>query len=140
MKNSNACKSADAACVEDIATLRNGKTVVDTSQDSSESNSAPLSKGGAGKLTITVKNAIWRHDVFNLFALGILNSLNFRYMYYGEGARPFQPCSCASTAFRVVMPAKEPVTHHPAFHSWFFHISSLNSGHRSHTEYGALNY
>lgn len=90
MRISNTCKLKATACVQGMATLRNRKTVDDTSQDSAESNAVPWKKGESGQLTSTVKRAIWRHDVFNLFALGILNSMNFWYLYYREGARPFR--------------------------------------------------
>lgn len=44
----------------------------------------------------TVANAVWRHDVFNLVALGLLNVMNAAYLYTGKGApalrpRDFQP-------------------------------------------------
>ena len=32
--------------------------------------------------------AAYRHDVFNLFALGLINSMNFWYLWSGEGAPP----------------------------------------------------
>lgn len=52
--------------------------------------------------------AVWRHDVFNVFALGALNVLNFRYLFYGEGFSFFWWASMAYFLLDFLWVAVEP--------------------------------
>jgi hypothetical protein len=40
------------------------------------------------------RRSAWRHDVFNLFALAIINALNFWFLWFGNGVACALPCRC----------------------------------------------